>query len=437
MIQKMIATQPAGDEFWDERAQAFFAEEEGDKGFDVALDPDAHYVDKVDSDFDEDESSAASESEAEEEKGPKAKSSYVDPRNRGGAKKKKQKTEPAAAAAAPPPEAAPVAPSVVGVTGAPEKREKRVYRKKQVASSDRVVRTSTSKATEVANFSEKMFRKTRRKNAKRVVRVPTQAEILREADKTERQNIASLHAIRKWEEAEKLRRKPKGPVLTGPRVVYHSKGEKTFVTFRDCDGCGVLSGCLRALEGRTDANAPAFPKPPEPGPVAAAAMAACDVAAPPVPPPMTSQKKAARPAVPVPPPPLRRVVAPPPLPPVPVPVAAVVAESPAAGVFPPVVEPERKRRASPRPPQVTLLAPVMQSVAQRAVPELPDPPPTPVAASHVPKKKTSAPKKRDRELLPPVPVTPATPASQPPSGAGLSRSGRAIKKSKHMDDFAE
>ena len=129
MIQKMIATQPAGDEFWDERAQAFFAEEEGDKGFDVALDPDAHYVDKVDSDFDEDESSAASESEAEEEKGPKAKSTYVDPRNRGA--KKKQKTEPAATAAAT--AAEPVAPSVAGATPAPEKREKRVYKKKQVA----------------------------------------------------------------------------------------------------------------------------------------------------------------------------------------------------------------------------------------------------------------------------------------------------------------
>lgn len=34
-----------------------FAEEEGDEGFNVELDPDNKYVDKVDSDFDESESS--------------------------------------------------------------------------------------------------------------------------------------------------------------------------------------------------------------------------------------------------------------------------------------------------------------------------------------------------------------------------------------------
>jgi hypothetical protein len=102
MIQKMIATQPAADEFWDEKAQKFFAEEEGDDGFDVALDPDAKYVDKVDSDFDEDESSAESE-EVEEEKAEKKKQLYQDPRNNkkvvSGKKKSVAFAEPAVATA--------------------------------------------------------------------------------------------------------------------------------------------------------------------------------------------------------------------------------------------------------------------------------------------------------------------------------------------------
>lgn len=75
--------------------------------------------------------------------------------------------------------------------------------------------------------------------------------MLREAAETERINVASLHEIRKWEEEEKARRKTKGPVLTGPRVLYHSKGSADTLTFRDADG--VLPAFFATLDGKTNA----------------------------------------------------------------------------------------------------------------------------------------------------------------------------------------
>jgi hypothetical protein len=75
--------------------------------------------------------------------------------------------------------------------------------------------------------------------------------MLAEAVETERINVESLNAIRKWEEDEKARRKVKGPILTGPRVVYRSVGSRTVLTFRDCDDVGVLPVCLRSLVGKT------------------------------------------------------------------------------------------------------------------------------------------------------------------------------------------
>jgi hypothetical protein len=137
---------------------------------------------------------------------------------------------------------------------APKPKEKRVYRKraKLIEASDRVVRNSTKIRTEVANETAAIVKKTRRKNGKRKVRVYTQAEILKEADKTERENISSLHAIKAWEEQEKKRRKPKGPVITGPRVIYHSKEGVDTITFRECDGLNVLPFFFQSLDGGTN-----------------------------------------------------------------------------------------------------------------------------------------------------------------------------------------
>ncbi len=484
----MIATQPAADEFWDEQAQKFFAEEDNDAGFDVALDPDAKYVDRVDSDFDDDESDAGSESEQEEEKKAKSKAGYVDPRNRA---RKKVKVEQ--------PTAPTVAPAMVPVE--PVKKEKRVYKKKLVASSDRVVRRSTKQATEVANISEQLARKVRRKNVKRVVRLPTQAEILREADKTERKNIASLHAIRKWEEAEKLRRKPKGPVLTGPRVVYHSKGDKTFISFRDCDGYQVLTGCLRALEGRTAIDAPALPEVLEPGPVYGAALTACDLAPPPMVTPASLKKTslgayAAASGVAVdaaanvpkrasPRPPHISMQAPVPPPPLAAPPIAVQKREPkreenvAVAAVSVVVYEEKKievkREAvapsftAPAPPEIVAAAPVAPVVATavpvsaptapiviQTVPEVPavvpavpaapavrglplPPPPPMVVAASTPKsapKKKAASRKRDREAEDLESSVSRSSNKAVSPTMGTSRSGRAIKK-KDMSDFLD
>ncbi len=129
MIQKMIATQPAADEFWDEKAQKFFAEEDDDNVFDIALDPDAKYVDKVDSDFDEDESSAESE-EVEEEKAVKKKQLYQDPRN----KKTQQPKKPAKSVSFGDSLAVPAEEEGAAAKAPKQKRE---YSKKQVAASDR------------------------------------------------------------------------------------------------------------------------------------------------------------------------------------------------------------------------------------------------------------------------------------------------------------
>lgn len=63
-------------------------------------------------------------------------------------------------------------------------------------------------------------------------------------------NTASLHAIRQWEEEEKARRKVKGPVLSGPREVYHTKEARTVLTYKDCDEEG-LPVYFASLRGRT------------------------------------------------------------------------------------------------------------------------------------------------------------------------------------------
>lgn len=222
------AKAPAPDEFWDEHGERF-ADEDNDQGFDVAKDPDAKYVDKVDDDFDIEESSADSE-QVEEEKAPKAKQVYKDPR-------KKQQ-------------------AVVKVQGeAPvEKKAKRVYKKKTttVPSTDRVVRESTKQKTEIMNeLVSSAMKKPRRKNKKRVVRTLTQKEILAEAKKTEKLNTESLNEIKAWEEEEKKRRKKKGPDITGPRVIYHSVGSKTVITFKDCDG-GLLPNYFKGFDGKTN-----------------------------------------------------------------------------------------------------------------------------------------------------------------------------------------
>ena len=242
MIQKMLAKAPAADEFWDEQAQQFFAEEDGDNGFDVQKDPDANYVDKVDEDFDESESEASSE-HVDDEKSSRRKSTYVDPRKRvvppAGPKK------------------------LVGVAGQPEKpvkREKRVYKKTKVETSDRVVRGSTKARTEITNEVASMVQKTRRKNRKRIVRVMTQAEILRAADKTERENIASLNAIKAWEAEERNKRKPRAPVVSGPRVIYHSSQLntkcQTVLIWRDCDTTNLLPKVFESFDGLTNLNPP-------------------------------------------------------------------------------------------------------------------------------------------------------------------------------------
>lgn len=133
---------------------------------------------------------------------------------------------------------------------APQHKAKK---QKVIAATDRKVRETTKVRTMMQNEEMKeRQKKPRRKNKKRVWKQPTQAEILQEAKETERKNTESLHAIRQWEEEEKARRKVKGPVLTGPRVVYHSKGAKTTLIFRDCDDDPEsLPDFFASLRGRT------------------------------------------------------------------------------------------------------------------------------------------------------------------------------------------
>lgn len=182
----------------------------------------------MDDDFDIDESSAESEN-VEEERAAKPKQLYKDPR------KKNQE-----------------GPTVVPAQKK-AKTEKRVYKKRKnlVASTDRVVRESTKQKTEIMNEQiSSASKKPKRKNKKRVVRTLSQKEILAEAKITEKLNTESLNAIKAWEEEEKQRRKKKGPDITGARVIYHSVGPKTIITFKDCDGC--LPECFKALDGKTN-----------------------------------------------------------------------------------------------------------------------------------------------------------------------------------------
>lgn len=226
------------DDFWDDRAKQFFAEDEADTAFNAELDPDAHYVDEVDEDFDVDESSAPSEDEEEE-----------------GGRRRKKKT------VAPPKVIKPKKAETTTTTTTTTRK----YQKTRVESSDRVVRTSTKQRTEETKVAEAFAKQTRRKNRKRERRMPTQDEILREADVTERLNIESLHQIRKWEEDEKERRRVKGPDTSGPRVIYHSKGSKTYITFKETKLPNIFETTTQPPPPPQPTHAPTTPQqPPQP-----------------------------------------------------------------------------------------------------------------------------------------------------------------------------
>lgn len=132
-------------------------------------------------------------------------------------------------------------------------KEPRPKKQKTITTSDRKVRETTKMRTQIQNNElQERQSKPRRKNKKREWRQPTQAEILREAKETERKNTESLNQIRAWEEDEKARRKVKGPVLVGPRMIYHSKGPQTIITFKDCDADdSALPEYFASLRGRT------------------------------------------------------------------------------------------------------------------------------------------------------------------------------------------
>lgn len=197
----------------------------------MTKDPDANYVDEVDDDFDVDESSAEAESEGEEEKRPRSKQTYRDPKKRQ-LQQKRAKVEQEENNKLEQQKTGELI-DVVGEGGEPTEKKRRFYKKTVIAPSDRQVRVSTKLRTEEAKVV--VAKKPRKKHTRKVYVMPTQEEILREAKKTERKNIESLHAIRQWEEEEKARRKVRGPELTGPRMQYYSsaaKGGKTILTFK-------------------------------------------------------------------------------------------------------------------------------------------------------------------------------------------------------------
>lgn len=68
------------------------------------------------------------------------------------------------------------------------------------------------------------------KKLKSPIHILTQEELLEEAKITEQYNIESLQILQKLEEEKKKFHLFK-PIITGPRIIYHSKQGKDLITF--------------------------------------------------------------------------------------------------------------------------------------------------------------------------------------------------------------
>lgn len=210
------------------------------------FDEDSSEEDEVDTDFDQEEEQVNEEAEAkvaeeiaqkEDDQQPKKKNIYVDP-----AKQKKPVIK-IKSTKEPEKEASPFKkypkPQYIGSDNEYEEEEEDAKEKKKKKSSPSTptIRKSTRRLSlQKAEEREKKrqleeSKKKPRASKTKSHKVYSQEELLKEAKITEAKNIASLQVLMQLEELNKAQRQRKKPVLTGPRVIFHSNNKGDFVTF--------------------------------------------------------------------------------------------------------------------------------------------------------------------------------------------------------------